>query len=176
MPSATMASLNGFDRRGGRTAPAASSTPSGSSGDTTVSHLRLADGHLGLLHKAQRLGVEAAAPCPGRRRYTLARLIFILSLLDGRHRSAMRSERRRVEVVELVTAIPAGVHQARCLEQIEVLRDRLPRGRDLMPHDQPIADLEECLAIAIGQFVEDLASSGIGQGLEHIAHAHSIGK
>ena len=44
-----------------------------------------------------------------------------------------------------------------------------------MPHDQPIADLEEGLAVAIGQFVEDLASGGIGQGLEHIAHAASIG-
>ena len=50
------------------------------------------------------------------------------------------------------------------------------REDDLVPHDQPIADLEEGLAVAIGQFVEDLASGGIGQGLEHIAHAASIGK
>jgi hypothetical protein len=57
-----------------------------------------------------------------------------------------------------------------------VLRDRLPRGRDLVPHDQPIADLEERLAIAVGQLVEDLASRGIGQGFEHIAHIPMIGK
>jgi hypothetical protein len=68
------------------------------------------------------------------------------------------------------------VHQARCLEQIEVLRDRLPRGRDLVPHDQPIADLEERLTIAVSQLVEDLASRGIGQGFEYIAHTPIIGK
>jgi hypothetical protein len=68
------------------------------------------------------------------------------------------------------------VHQTRCLKQIEVLRDRLPRGRDLVPHDQPIADLEERLAIAVSQLVKDLASRRIGQGFEHIAHATSIGK
>ena len=66
--------------------------------------------------------------------------------------------------MELVAAVPAGVHQTRRLEQIEGVADRLPRGRDLVPHDQPIADLEEGLAVAIGQFVEDLASGGIGQG------------
>src|SRR4029453_3769768 len=73
-------------------------------------------------------------------------------------------------------AIPAGVHQTGSFKQIEVLRDRLSRGGDLVPHDQPIADLEERLAIAISQLVEDLASGGIGQGFEHIAHVTMIGK
>jgi hypothetical protein len=78
--------------------------------------------------------------------------------------------------VELVAAIPAGVHQARCLEELEVLRDRLPRGRDLVPHDQPIADFEKRLAIMLGQLIEDPASGGISQGLEYIAHIPRIGK
>jgi hypothetical protein len=45
-----------------------------------------------------------------------------------------------------------------------------------VPHDQPIADLEERLAIAVSELVEDRASRRIGQGFEHIAHATSIGK
>ena len=57
-----------------------------------------------------------------------------------------------------------------------MLRDRLPRGRNLVPHDQAIADLEERLAIAIGQLVEDLASGGISQGFEYIAHVVMICK
>jgi hypothetical protein len=43
-------------------------------------------------------------------------------------------------------------------------------------HDQPATDLEERLAIALGQLVENRAPGGIGQGLEHVAHGPSIGK
>jgi hypothetical protein len=45
-----------------------------------------------------------------------------------------------------------------------------------VPHDQPIADFEERLAIMLGQLVEDPAPGGIGQGLEYIAHIPMIGK
>lgn len=46
-----------------------------------------------------------------------------------------------------------------------------------MPHGESRAELEQCLTVAIGQFVEDRPARGIGQRLEDIAaHALTIGK
>jgi predicted RNase H-like HicB family nuclease len=46
-----------------------------------------------------------------------------------------------------------------------------------VPHGESRAELEQCLTVAIGQFVEDRPTRGIGQCLEDIAaHIHTIGK
>ena len=45
-----------------------------------------------------------------------------------------------------------------------------------MFHDETRAKLEERLTVALPQLVENLASGGVGQGFEHITHAHSICK
>src|SRR5689334_20681933 len=59
------------------------------------------------------------------------------------------------QVVELVTAVAAGGDESRVLEQVEVLRDRLPRHRQLVLGCKPRADLEQGLALTFGQLVED---------------------
>ena len=64
-------------------------------------------------------------------------------------------ERRGVDVVELVPALAAGLDQARGLEDVEVLRDRLPRGAEAVLGRQPRAELEERLPVPVGQLVKD---------------------
>jgi hypothetical protein len=86
-------------------------------------------------------------------------------------------ERRGVEVVELVAALPAGPHQGGLLEDGEVLGDGLARGAEPVPAGQPAAELEQRLATPFLQFVEDGPPGRVRQGLEHVAaHPLSIGK
>jgi len=70
--------------------------------------------------------------------------------------------------MELVAAPALRSHQAGLLEYVEVLRNRLPAGADAVTHDQPTTDLEEGLAVAIGQFIEDCPSGWVGEGPEDL--------
>ena len=85
---------------------------------------------------------------------------------------------RRVEVMELVPPLPPGVDQPGGLEDVEVLGDPLPRGGQAVLGGQPCADLEQGLAVALDQLVENRPSGRIGECLEHvdIGHPGSIGK
>lgn len=85
-------------------------------------------------------------------------------------------ERCGVDVVELVPALATGLDQTRSLENLEVLRDRLPRRAKPVFGRQPRADLKERLAIPVGQLVEDCAARGIGQGLEDVTHTTTLCK
>src|SRR5215470_2224145 len=87
-----------------------------------------------------------------------------------------RFERRGVDVVELVPALAAGLDQARGLQNVEVLRDRLPRRAKPVLDRQARADLKERLPVPVGQLVEDRAARGIGQGLEDVTHTRTLCK
>ena len=84
-----------------------------------------------------------------------------------------------VDVVELGAPVLARGHQARLLEHREV-RDGLPRRRDPVAHDQASAQLEERLAVAFGELVEDDPPGLVGEGLEQrtgpVVHEAIIGK
>ena len=86
------------------------------------------------------------------------------------HRCDDRFERRGVDVVELVPALAAGLDQTRGLENVEVLRDRLPRRAKPVLDRQARADLKQRLPVPVGQLVEDRAARGVGQGLEDVTH------
>src|SRR5436309_8196364 len=81
-----------------------------------------------------------------------------------------RFERRGVDVVELVPALAAGLDQTRGLQNVEVLRDRLPRRAKPVLDRQTRADLKQRLPVPVGQLVEDRAARGVGQGLEDVTH------
>src|SRR5438552_7801058 len=72
--------------------------------------------------------------------------------------------------MEFVATVPSGHHQPGRLEDVEVLRDRLPRRRRPMSGDQSRADLEERLAIPILELIENGPPSRICEGFEHVAH------
>src|SRR6185369_3472171 len=80
------------------------------------------------------------------------------------------AERRRVEVVELVPALSPGPDEPSLLEDVEVLRDRLAGRSEAVVADQPDAELEQRLAIALLQLIEDRPAGRVGQGLVEIAH------
>src|SRR5258706_176150 len=82
-----------------------------------------------------------------------------------------RFERSGVDVVELVTALAAGLDQTRGLQNVEVLRDRLPRRAKPVLGRQARADLKERLPVPVGQLVEDRAARRIRQCLEDVTHA-----
>src|SRR5918998_165910 len=77
-------------------------------------------------------------------------------------------ERRRVQVVELVAALAPDADEAGLLQDVEVLRDRLPRRSDAVLRQQPAAELEQRLAVALFQLVEDRPPRRIRKRLEHI--------
>src|SRR5215470_14252007 len=81
-----------------------------------------------------------------------------------------RLERRGVDVVELVPALAADLDQTRGLQNVEVLRDRLPRRAKPVLGRQARADLKESLPVPVGQLVQDRAARRIGQGLEDVTH------
>jgi hypothetical protein len=71
--------------------------------------------------------------------------------------------------VELVTALASGRDESGVLEEIEMLRDGLTRHREPMLRRQTGADLEERLALPLGQLVEDRAPRRVGQRFEDVA-------
>src|SRR5689334_8689252 len=87
------------------------------------------------------------------------------------------SERRRVDVMELVAAFPPRGDEPGVLEDAEVLGDRLPRGSQTVLGGEAGAQLEQRLAVSVAELVEDHPAGGIGQRLEHVSHtAETIGK
>src|SRR5690554_1020167 len=86
------------------------------------------------------------------------------------------AQRPGVDVMELVPALPCRVHQTRRLQHLQVLRDGLPgRGEPVLDR-QPGADLEQGLAVALDQLVEDRPPGGIRERLEHVTHRATLGK
>src|SRR5450631_4617054 len=83
---------------------------------------------------------------------------------------------RGVQVVVLVSALTARDDQTCRLQHGEVLGDRLTRGAEPVFGRQPDAQLEESLAAAFLQLIENDASRRIGKSLEHIAHWLTISK
>ena len=80
------------------------------------------------------------------------------------------AERRRVEVVELVAALPPRSDEPCLLEDIEVLGDRLTGRVEAVVADQPDAELEQRLAIALSQLIEDRPAGRVGECLVEIAY------
>jgi hypothetical protein len=64
--------------------------------------------------------------------------------------------------MKLEAALAPGLDQACGFQSLEVLRDRLARGAELMFGRQPRADLEQGLAVALGQFIKDPPAGRIG--------------
>jgi len=60
-----------------------------------------------------------------------------------------------MKVVKLVAPLALGCNQPGRFEQFKMLRDTLAGSRDLVLHRQAGAQLEQRLAIPLGQFVED---------------------
>src|SRR5262249_44264279 len=81
-----------------------------------------------------------------------------------------------VDVMELASALPPRGQQSGRFEDVEVLRDRLPRQPEPVLHRQPTAQLEQRLAIPLLQFVEDRPPGRCGEGLKDVAHAGMIRK
>jgi hypothetical protein len=77
----------------------------------------------------------------------------------------------RVEVVELGSSTTFGHDQPSRLEDAEVLGDRLAREAEAMSHREQGTDLEECLAVARRQLVEDQTPGLVVESAEHIGHA-----
>ena len=70
----------------------------------------------------------------------------------------------RIEVVELFAAAPDDCDEVGLLEDFEVLGDSLAR------HGEQRAKPSQRLPAALVQRIEQLASAGIGEGLEHVVH------
>jgi hypothetical protein len=85
-------------------------------------------------------------------------------------------ERLGVEVVEFVAPFSPRFDEAGGFENVEVLRDRLPRGTEPVLKGEARADLEECLTVSLGQLVEDLSPRVLGERLEEITAHTVIGK
>ena len=86
------------------------------------------------------------------------------------------SERGRIQVVELVTAVPSGRHQSGPLEHLEMLGNGLSRQADPMLHRQTGAQLEQRLPIPFVQLVEDCSPSRCRKRLVDVAHPFMICK
>src|SRR5690606_28540735 len=85
-------------------------------------------------------------------------------------------QRRGVDVVELVAPLATGADEPRGLEDLEVLGDRLPGRGELVARGEAGADLEERLAVAVHELVEDRATGRDRARHEHVRHASTIGK
>ena len=85
-------------------------------------------------------------------------------------------QRCGVKVVELVAPLPAGADQADLLEHVEVLRDGLPGQAQLGLRGESCAQLEQRLAISLGQRVQDVPASPRGECVEQVGHHSTIGK
>lgn len=80
------------------------------------------------------------------------------------------SQRRDLEVVELVATLAPGPNQPGRLQHREVLGNGLPRQAQSLPHGQPGAELEERLAVTVTKLVENGPARGRSQGLEDVRH------
>lgn len=78
--------------------------------------------------------------------------------------------------MELVSTRALGPDQSGRFEHVEVLGDGLSRSAHTVPRDEPTADLEQSLAVAIGQLVQDRPPGSVGQRLEQVTHPDTIGK
>src|SRR3569623_1937026 len=79
-------------------------------------------------------------------------------------------QRLGLNVVKLVSAFSRSFDEPRCLQQAKMLRDSLARDADLMLHQQPSAELEECLAIPLTQLVQNHPSHRCSERFEDIGH------
>ena len=80
-------------------------------------------------------------------------------------------------MMELVSALSTTGHQARVLEHVEVLRDRLAGRAHVVLHRKTRADLEQSLAVSGAEFIEDRPPRGICQCLEDVTQTVTmIGK
>src|SRR5688500_19683231 len=73
----------------------------------------------------------------------------------------------RIERVPDELPLPAGDHQLRLLEQLQVVRDRCPRHGEL-GGDLPGRE------VAVAEEGQDLAPGGIGEGTEGLVHGIKI--
>jgi hypothetical protein len=78
--------------------------------------------------------------------------------------------------MELVSARALGPDESGRFEDVEVLGDGLSGGAHAVPGDEAIADLEQGLAVAIGQLVQNRAPGSVRQRLEQVTHPATIGK
>src|SRR5215207_9763487 len=78
-----------------------------------------------------------------------------------------------VDVVEFEAPVASDLHEAGRFEHLQVLRDPLARRAEAVLHREPRAQLEEGLAIAFDELVEDRSPRRIGERLEHVAHARN---
>lgn len=78
--------------------------------------------------------------------------------------------------MELVAALSPGRHEPGALQNIDVLRNRLPGGAHAVFGGEPATQLEQRLPVSLRQLVENRAAGGISQGPEHISHTLTIGK
>ena len=72
--------------------------------------------------------------------------------------------------MKLVTTLPLGRDEADVFQHGEMLRDRLACQSEPVFHRQPGAELEQRLAVALLQFVENCATRGRGQCFEDVTH------
>jgi hypothetical protein len=86
------------------------------------------------------------------------------------------SEGLAVEVVKLRATAALGCDKAGVLQNRQVLRDGLSRRADSVPGQQHRAQLEERLAVASCEFIEDEPPGLVVEGLEDRGHPLSIGK
>src|SRR5262249_31136427 len=109
---------------------------------------------------------------------TLVRLILIARLPSAPDRPSFDDDLQgpRVDAMELAPALPLGRQQSGRLEDVEGLRDGLPRQPEPVLHRQPTAQLEQRLAVPLLQLVQDRPPGRRGESLENVAHAGIIRK
>ena len=78
-----------------------------------------------------------------------------------------------MKIMKLVFSLADRRDEARRLEDLKMLRDRLPGQRDLMLHGQSRTQLEQGLAVSLNQFVQDRAACRSCDRLKDIAHTQT---
>ena len=171
MPSSTSAALNGL-AAGCSSGSSSSSTPSGSSRRDDGQPAGSPSGMSFFFTKPEHVGVEAQALAWSSTR-TLVTIDPHRGLLpvglsaSGRDLAAAAPCRGR----GTCTGRRGGSGPGRLFEHVEVLRDRLPGRPETVLRGQPRAELEQRLAVALGQLIEDRPPGRIRQRLEDVAHA-----
>lgn len=69
-----------------------------------------------------------------------------------------------------------GTNEACLFEHREMLRDGLPGHPDPVMHGESAAYLEQALAIALRQLVQDQSPGRVGKRVKDIAHTQTIRK